>query len=39
MAEPAEMAYWIYQLIAPETSWTTGEIFHIDGGQTLGSPE
>ena len=39
MAEPEEMAYWIYQLVAPETSWTTGEIFHIDGGQALGSPE
>jgi len=39
MAEPEEMAYWIYQLVCPETSWTTGEVFHIDGGQALGSPE
>jgi hypothetical protein len=33
------MAYWIYQLVCPETSWTTGDVFHIDGGQALGSPE
>ncbi len=39
MAEPEEMAYWMYQLVAPETSWATGEVFHIDGGQALGSPE
>jgi NAD(P)-dependent dehydrogenase (short-subunit alcohol dehydrogenase family) len=39
MAEPEEMAYWAYQLVCPETSWTTGEVFHIDGGQALGSPE
>jgi C-7 ketoreductase len=39
MAEPEEMAYWVYQLVCPETSWTTGEVFHIDGGQALGSPE
>jgi NAD(P)-dependent dehydrogenase (short-subunit alcohol dehydrogenase family) len=39
LAEPEEMAYWIYQLVCPETSWTTGEVFHIDGGQALGSPE
>lgn len=39
MAEPYEMAYWIYQLVCPETSWTTGDVFHIDGGQALGSPE
>jgi C-7 ketoreductase len=39
MAEPEEMAYWVYQLIAPETSFATGEVFHIDGGQALGSPE
>ena len=39
MAEPEEMAYWIYQLVAPETSFATGEIFHIDGGQALGVPE
>lgn len=39
LAEPEEMAYWIYQLVCKETSWTTGEVFHIDGGQALGSPE
>jgi meso-butanediol dehydrogenase/(S,S)-butanediol dehydrogenase/diacetyl reductase len=39
MADPEEMAYWIYQLVAPETSFATGEIFHIDGGQALGAPE
>jgi NAD(P)-dependent dehydrogenase (short-subunit alcohol dehydrogenase family) len=39
LAEPEEMAYWIYQLVCPETSWTTGDVFHVDGGQALGSPE
>ncbi|HEV2033774.1 MAG TPA: SDR family oxidoreductase [Candidatus Dormibacteraeota bacterium] len=39
MAEPEEMAYWIYQLVSPDTSFATGEVFHIDGGQALGTPE
>jgi len=39
MAEPDEMAYWIHQLVARETSFATGEVFHIDGGQALGTPE
>jgi len=39
MAEPEEMAYWVYQLVAPETGFMTGDILHVDGGQILGNPE
>jgi C-7 ketoreductase len=39
MAEPEEIAYWVYQLVAPETGFMTGDILHIDGGQILGNPE
>jgi C-7 ketoreductase len=39
MAEPEEMAYWVYQLVAPETRFMTGDVLHIDGGQILGNPE
>jgi hypothetical protein len=33
------MAYWVYQLVAPETRFMTGDVLHIDGGQILGNPE
>jgi len=39
MAEPEELAYWIYQLVAPETGFMTGDVLHVDGGQILGNPE
>jgi C-7 ketoreductase len=39
MAEPEEIAYWVYQLVAPETGFMTGDVLHIDGGQILGDPE
>jgi meso-butanediol dehydrogenase / (S,S)-butanediol dehydrogenase / diacetyl reductase len=39
MAEPDELAYWIYQLVAPETGFMTGDVLHVDGGQILGNPE
>jgi C-7 ketoreductase len=39
MAEPEEIAYWVYQLVAPETGFMTGDILHVDGGQILGNPE
>jgi NAD(P)-dependent dehydrogenase (short-subunit alcohol dehydrogenase family) len=39
MAEPEEIAYWVYQLVAPETGFMTGDVLHVDGGQYLGSPE
>lgn len=39
MAEPEELAYWVYQLLAPQTGFMTGDILHVDGGQILGSPE
>jgi C-7 ketoreductase len=39
MAEPEELAIWIWQLVAPETEWCTGATVHVDGGQALGLPE
>jgi C-7 ketoreductase len=39
MAEPEELAYWVYQLVAPETGFMTGDVLHVDGGQILGAPE
>jgi len=39
MAEPEELAYWVYQLVAPETGFMTGDVLHVDGGQILGNPE
>jgi meso-butanediol dehydrogenase / (S,S)-butanediol dehydrogenase / diacetyl reductase len=39
MAEPEEIAYWVHQLVAPETGFMTGDVLHIDGGQILGNPE
>jgi len=39
MAEPDELAYWVYQLVSPETGFMTGDILHVDGGQILGNPE
>jgi NAD(P)-dependent dehydrogenase (short-subunit alcohol dehydrogenase family) len=34
-----DVAAWVWQLVAPETAWTTGNILHVDGGQVLGLPE
>lgn len=39
MAEPEEIAHWVWQLVAPATAWTTGATLAIDGGQALGAPE
>ena len=39
MAEPEELAYWVYQLVSPDTGFMTGDVLHVDGGQILGDPE
>jgi C-7 ketoreductase len=39
MGRPAEIACWIWQLVAPETEWCTGTTIHVDGGQALGPAE
>jgi NAD(P)-dependent dehydrogenase (short-subunit alcohol dehydrogenase family) len=37
MAAPEEVAWWVAELVRPETSWVTGAVIPIDGGQTLGT--
>jgi meso-butanediol dehydrogenase/(S,S)-butanediol dehydrogenase/diacetyl reductase len=39
MAQPEELAIWIWQLVARETEWCTGATIHVGGGQALGLPE
>lgn len=34
-----DIAAWVWWLSAPESSWTTGNVIHADGGQVLGLPE
>jgi NAD(P)-dependent dehydrogenase (short-subunit alcohol dehydrogenase family) len=34
-----DIAAWVWWLSAPESSWTTGNVIHVDGGQVLGLPE
>ena len=34
-----DIAEWVWWLSAPESSWTTGNVIHVDGGQVLGLPE
>ena len=38
MAQPEELATWVWMLIDPTTAWTTGNVVHVDGGQVLGLP-
>jgi NAD(P)-dependent dehydrogenase (short-subunit alcohol dehydrogenase family) len=38
MGHVDDLAAWICFLVAPETSWTTGNVIHVDGGQVLGLP-
>ena len=33
-----DIAAWVWFLVAPESSWTTGNVIHVDGGQVLGLP-
>jgi NAD(P)-dependent dehydrogenase (short-subunit alcohol dehydrogenase family) len=39
MGGAEDIAAWVWLLVAPETSWTTGNVIHVDGGQVLGLPE
>lgn len=38
MGSVEDIAAWIWFLVAPESSWTTGNVIHADGGQVLGLP-
>ncbi|MGA2433203.1 MAG: SDR family oxidoreductase [Acidimicrobiales bacterium] len=39
MGTPEEVAEWIWIVISPSTSWSTGNVIHVDGGHVLGIPE
>ena len=39
MGHVDDVAAWVWFLSAPESSWTTGNVIHVDGGQVLGLPE
>jgi NAD(P)-dependent dehydrogenase (short-subunit alcohol dehydrogenase family) len=39
MGHVDDVAHWIWWLSATETTWTTGNVIHVDGGQVLGLPE
>jgi NAD(P)-dependent dehydrogenase (short-subunit alcohol dehydrogenase family) len=38
MGNVDDIAEWVWFLAAPESSWTTGNVIHVDGGQVLGLP-
>ncbi len=38
MGRVEDIAAWVWLLVAPESSWTTGNVIHADGGQVLGLP-
>jgi len=35
MGRAEEVGWWIVQLTEPSSSWVTGQVIHVDGGQTL----
>jgi len=35
MGTAEELGHWIAALTAPEASWITGNVWHVDGGQTM----
>ena len=39
MGRAEDVAAWVWFLAAPESSWSTGNVVHVDGGQVLGLPE
>lgn len=39
MGTSEEVAEWIWIVASPPTSWSTGNIIHVDGGHVLGIPE
>jgi NAD(P)-dependent dehydrogenase (short-subunit alcohol dehydrogenase family) len=38
LAQPEEIARWIWQLADPAAEWVTGSVVTIDGGRVLGPP-
>jgi NAD(P)-dependent dehydrogenase (short-subunit alcohol dehydrogenase family) len=38
IAQPQEIARWVWWLSCAETDWTTGAIVAVDGGEALGPP-
>lgn len=38
MGHVDDVTDWIWHMVSPKTSWTTGTIIHVDGGQVLGIP-
>lgn len=39
MGTAEDIAGWVSFLVGPESSWSTGNVIHADGGQVLGLPE
>jgi NAD(P)-dependent dehydrogenase (short-subunit alcohol dehydrogenase family) len=39
MGTAEEVAEWVWIVISPSTSWSTGNVIHVDGGHVLGIPE
>jgi NAD(P)-dependent dehydrogenase (short-subunit alcohol dehydrogenase family) len=39
MGHVDDVATWVWLLVSPATTWTTGNVIHVDGGQVLGLPE
>jgi meso-butanediol dehydrogenase / (S,S)-butanediol dehydrogenase / diacetyl reductase len=35
MGTAQELGYWVAALTTPEASWITGNVWHVDGGQTI----
>ena len=38
LAQPDEVARWIWQLVDREAAWVTGSVITVDGGRILGPP-
>jgi meso-butanediol dehydrogenase/(S,S)-butanediol dehydrogenase/diacetyl reductase len=38
LAQPDEVARWIWQLVDRESGWVTGTVITVDGGRVLGPP-
>ena len=39
MGHGDDIAGWVSFLVAEQSSWSTGNVIHADGGQVLGLPE
>ena len=38
IGQVGDIAAWVWTLASPQSSWTTGNVIHVDGGQVLGLP-